>query len=116
LKKKDPFKSYKESVEALDDEIAELTQELNDVGINTDTLTQLNDLYVEGALTAEEYEAVLARIKKESSEIPTHTMELSEAYGVMASTLMEVWGAVEAIKSLGSIWSDEDLSTGEKLF
>jgi len=43
-------------------------------------------------------------------------MELSESFGVMASTIMEVWGAVEAIKNLGFIWSDDDLSTGEKMF
>jgi len=43
-------------------------------------------------------------------------MELSEAYGIMVSTLMEVWGAIEAVKNLGSIWSNEDLTIGEKMF
>jgi len=42
-------------------------------------------------------------------------LSTSESIANMASAFMQVSMAINAIKNLGNIWSNDDLSTGEKL-
>ena len=44
-----------------------------------------------------------------------HTKATSEAVSKFASQLMNLSMAINAVKQLGSIWSNEDLTTGEKI-
>lgn len=44
-----------------------------------------------------------------------HTQKMGESVGKFAGQLMNLGMAISSIKQLGSIWSNEDLSMGEKL-
>ena len=54
-------------------------------------------------------------VKNKQNETLTHTMHFSEALSNIGSIFMQVSMSINAIKNLGNIWSNEDLSTGEKM-
>lgn len=103
-------------IEALDDDISGTEQVLSDIGVKASVYTTVKDGIIGVREASEEGAYYTGEMNKAFTDNITHSVTLSESYGIMASTLMEVWGAIESIKNLGSIWSDDDLSTGEKMF
>ena len=103
------------SFEEYQKQIDKISEELAKSGVSKKELSDLAEQYKIGAITAEDYRISLERLIRESSEVPKATIEISEAFGLMASTAMEVFASIEAIKNLGSIWSDQDTTYGEKL-
>ena len=100
---------FEEKIEAISDKLIKM-------GVSAKTLDDLAVQFEEGALSAEEYWQALNRLEQESAELPKHNMSISESFGVMAGTMMQLWSVITSLKGIGSIWSDEDLSTGEKIF
>jgi hypothetical protein len=48
-------------------------------------------------------------------KLPNHTLAFSEALTRIGSSLMQLFALINGLKNIGSIWSDESLSDGEKL-
>ena len=103
-------------MDSLENEIDSISKKLAAMGVSQDALDDLATQFQSMALTTEESRAALERLNLEAEEIPKHTMSVAESIGVMAGTALELWGAIEAIKNIGSIWTNDDLSTGEKIF
>ena len=54
-------------------------------------------------------------MKQGMQEVSKQIYQQGMIFAGLTSSIMSVTSAINALKSLGSIWSDEDLSTGEKL-
>jgi hypothetical protein len=94
----------------------EIESELRSLNVPEDVIEEIRQLAEAAENAGLELEEIKRRMAGLGEGGVQHVMATSEAFGVMASTAMELWSVLEALKNLGSIWSDEDLTTGEKLF
>lgn len=104
-----------QAAQDLDAKIAALEQELRKLGVDNEALMELENQFKTGAISAEEYRLKLEQLSQEVSEAPQHTLKYSESFAALAGKMMSVGMLITQIKNLGNIWSNEDLSTGEKL-
>ena len=110
------FDLYNKSFEELNQQINQVEWNLIKMGVPIENISKLKEQVIEGTLSWEEYNQKLRELEESHLNISKNQMQLSEAFGAIAGTIMEVYGAIEAIKNLGNIWSNEDLTTGEKIF
>lgn len=66
-------------------------------------------------MTAEELEERIKSLGVAQSQSIQHTMAFSEALGQMAGLVTQTAMAINALKNLGNIWNNEDITTGEKI-
>jgi NADH dehydrogenase/NADH:ubiquinone oxidoreductase subunit G len=99
----------------LDTSFDNLRAELANLGISGSELDKLEAEFEQGAFSAEEFRQKLIALAQGAQTSVTHTVKLSESFGHLASTLMNVASLITAFKNLGSIWNNDDLTTGEKL-
>ena len=88
---------------------------LMSLGVGEDILDSLSEAYDKGALSEEQYLAILKQLGQEQESSLTHTASISESLMKFASVMTSVVSVVNAFQNLGSIWENEDLSTGEKI-
>lgn len=88
---------------------------LVNLGADSTELDKLEEGLRDGSIKAEEFKTKIEEIKQKMAGGFQHTAQASEGFTQLASTLMQVSMAINAIKNLGNIWNDDDLSTGEKI-
>ena len=118
------YDKFVQSVNAghIEDKMRELSGHIENVekklkakGMDSSIIRQLEKQFEEGAISAQEFEAELQRLSEQADGAGTKIASIPEKLGNFASACMSVGMALSAIKNLGSIWSDEDASAGEKL-
>ena len=123
------FDEVKELLEGIDDinnksgisfqqafeNIEKTGQALIQLGADEEQVRKLIDDLRDGTISAEEFKIKMQELARQEQDTINHTIEFSEALGLMAGTLTQIAMAINAIKNLGNIWNDDDLSTGEKI-
>ena len=104
------------TIKQLDDRLVEIEGDLRNLNVPDDVIEEIRQLAEAAENAGLELEEIKRRMAGLGEGGVQHVMATSEALGVMASTAMELWSVIEALKNLGSIWSNDDLTTGEKLF
>ena len=102
-------------VEGSYDKISALTTILTNLGADPTKLDMLATKLQQGGEAAEQAKAELQGMAQSLTELPDHTMKLSEGLTKFGSAVMQVSMFINGLKNIGSIWSNEDISTGEKL-
>lgn len=103
------------SLNSLTQDIEELKTKLVSMGVSSKAIEEIDAKFKNGELSAEQYREALEALKHINTELPTHVMKTSEAIGILTGKMMTVQMAIQGIQQLGSIWKNEDLSTGEQL-
>ena len=103
------------AIEQTDGKFENIRTALNDLGISGSELDKLEAEFEEAGFATEEFRKKIAALRNGVQEPITHTVKLSESFGHLASTLMNVSSLLTAFKNLGSIWNNDDISTGEKI-
>ena len=96
-------------------EIEQIEQKLLKLGVSQEDLDDLALQFESGAISAEQYRQALDRLNQEAGEMPKHIMSASEGFGLFAGKAMQLMSVITSLQGLGSIWKDEDLSTGQKI-
>lgn len=103
-------KSFDEYEEIIDG----LYEELNALGMDTNQLAELEEKFRRGAISAEEFEAGVAKIGKSVKDLPNHTVKTSEAIAQLTSGFMGLVGMVSSIENLFNVFNDEKASGIQK--
>lgn len=103
------------SLNSLTQDIEDLKTKLVSMGVSSKAIEEIDTKFKNGELSAEQYREALEALKHINTELPTHVMKTSEAIGILTGKMMTVQMAIQGIQQLGSIWKNEDLSTGEQL-
>ena len=112
----DSFQNLGEQgIELSADKLEKLKFALENLGMDANKLNELQLKLQQGGQAAEEARAELERMAQGLDKLPSHTIAFSEALTKIGSSLMQVSMAINGLKNIGNIWSNEDLSTGEKL-
>lgn len=85
------------------------------LGVNSTVLDDLEAKWKAGAISTKTYEVALQQLEAQQKGTLTHGVKMSEVFTQVGSTMMQVSMAINAIKNIGNIWSDKDMSTGEKI-
>lgn len=97
----------------------EQVEKLKQILINMDVpeaeLNKLEEIMKRSGASSQEFAAALEEVKLKYQTLQPHTISLSESFSRLGSAAMALSSAINAIKNIGTIWSDEDLSKGEKL-
>lgn len=104
----DAIPNYQSELDSLHDTLVEL-------GADEVKLEQLAEQFQKGEISGRQYKAALQEIASETGMTVQKTMELSEAIGRMGGVILQLSTAINGIKRIVDIWSDEDLSAGEKM-
>lgn len=88
---------------------------LVELGVNSTVLDDLAEKWKTGAISTEQYKAALKELEAQQKGTLTHGVKMSEVFTQLGSTMMQASMAINAIKNIGNIWSDKDMSTGEKI-
>ena len=108
--------SFDKNLEDADLDIEAITEHLRLLGASDNDLNELSKIWEAAGGNIEEFKAKVQELEnKLGEELPQHGMKASEALVQMASAAMQVSMAINTLKNIGSIWSDDDLSTGEKI-
>lgn len=103
------------SLNSLTQDIEDLKTKLVSMGVSSKAIEEIDTKFKNGELSAEQYREALEALKHINTELPTHVMKTSEAIGILTGKMMTVQMAIQGVQQLGSIWKNEDLSTGEQL-
>ena len=87
---------------------------LHSLGVEDKVIEDLVTDIQNGENIAQKLQIALSNIKMPDQNIKK-PIQFSEALGAVASAAMQTAMAINALKNIGNIWSDEDLSAGEKL-
>ena len=102
-------------MEGLSHAIAAVEAKLQAMGMDNNAIKRLETDFENGAISAQELEMELQRLSEQADNAGKHIASIPEKMGNFASAAMSVGMALSSIKNLGSIWSDEDASLGDKL-
>ena len=98
-----------------DEKVEILKAALLNMGIPQAELDALEETMRKSGASSQEYAAALETLKQKYQGLKPHAISTSEALSRLGSAAMAVSSAFNAIKNIGSIWNDEDVSTGEKI-
>ena len=97
--------------------LAGVEQKGEDLGIifDSDPMQKMSKSMGDAAIKAHNLKDGLDGLGQKMLDNQSHTLSLSEGLSKIGSTAMQVSMAINGIKRLGSIWSDDNLSDGEKM-
>lgn len=95
--------------------ISAVEAKLQSLGMDNSAIKQLEVDFENGAISAQELDMELQRLSEQADIAGQRVASIPEKMGNFASAAMSVGMALSSIKNLGSIWSDEDASIGDKL-
>ena len=98
-----------------DKKIAAIEQKLKTLGVNNDALVELENQFRQGAITQDEYLQKLKQLEAELDGFGKHTYKVSEGITSMFGGAMQLAMAIQQLKNLGNIWSDEDAKIGDRI-
>lgn len=87
---------------------------LHSLGVEDKVIEDLVTDIQNGENIAQKLQIALSNIKMPDQNIKK-PIQFSEALGAVAGAAMQTAMAINALKNIGNIWNDEDLSAGEKL-
>lgn len=80
------------------------------------TLKDLQAQRDRGILSQEEYEAKVRELDDEiANKLIPDLNDWASALVTVSNSMIQVFSSIQAIKNLGNIWADEDMSAGEKI-
>lgn len=102
--------------------IGKASQELNtyisllsDIELSDQQIEKLKQHFMELGYTEEQAAVVTDRLKNATMDLGNSSVDMGAAIGQLGSFVMQTAMAINALKNIGRIWSDDDISTGEKL-
>ncbi len=114
-------KSASEKIDRLVDRFTKLTLEGKNV---QDVFSEMEKDLTEAGVEAEQLQNYYSQLVGTMSSVATDSQNMSEALSFkdalsnvtnVVGAMWELYAAMNAFKNLGDVWSDEDLSTGEKI-
>lgn len=114
-------KSASEKIDQLVDRFTKLTLEGKNV---QDVFSEMEKDLTEAGIEAEQLQNYYSQLVGTMSSVATDSQNMSEALSFkdalsnvtnVLGAMWELYAAMNAFKNLGDVWSDEDLSTGEKI-
>ena len=99
----------------INDRIRALKSDLETLGADPKALIELEAVMRRSGASSEEFAAALEQLKAKFTELPQHAVTLSESLTRISSIAMSMSMIFNAFKNIGNIFSDDSLSTGEKL-
>ena len=114
-------KSASEKIDRLVDRFTKLTLEGKNV---QDVFSEMEKDLTEAGVGAEQLQNYYSQLVGTMSSVATDSQNMSKALSFkdalsnvtnVVGAMWELYAAMNAFKNLGDVWSDEDLSTGEKI-
>ena len=96
-------------------DIDELYEGLSKLGMDTNQLAELEEKFRRGAISAEEFEAGVAKIRKGMEDLPNHTVETSEAIAELGSGIMGLVGMASGVENLFDVFNDKNAGAIQKI-
>ena len=102
------FDQYEEAIDSL-------YEELDALGMDTNQLAELEEMFRRGAIPAEEFEAGVDKIRKGMEDLPNHTVKTSEAIAELGSGIMGLVGMASGVENLFDVFNDENAGVIQKV-
>lgn len=104
-----------ESIKSLNAEIEKLENELKKEGVEPKVIQALEKAFETGAISADELQDALIRLKESTQQSIDHQVHLSEAIMSVSGSLMQLNAVINAVKRFSDVFSDKDATTVEKI-
>jgi hypothetical protein len=75
----------------------------------------LEEKFRRGAISAEEFDAGVAKIRKGMEDLPNHTVKTSEAIAELSSGIMGLVGMASGVENLFDVFNDENAGAIQKV-
>ena len=95
--------------------IQQILDALKALGADSREIDKLREAVEKGTISQEEFNARIKELASDLDSSISHTMAFSEAIGSMVGFMSQVAMMANALKNIGSIWSNENLTDGEKM-
>ena len=104
-----------ESFTNAEERILQILDALKALGADSKEVEKLRIAVQNGTISQEEFNARIKEMQAELDNTISHTMAFSEALGSMAGFMSQVAMTANALKNIGNIWSNDNLTDGEKM-
>lgn len=103
------------ALDNLRNQVSDYRNQLIALGVEESTLDKLEGNWQAKAGAVQQYTAALHQTEQQTRNLGNETVKLSAVIGQMGSIVMSLSMALNGLVRLKDIWTDEDLSTGQKL-
>ena len=110
----DKDKEFAYQTYAADDAVENIKSDLLTIGASQGDLDALEQTMRKFGVNSQQSAAAIEQLKKKYLGLQPHVISLSEAFTRLGGAAMALSSALNAIKNIGQIWHDENLSKGEK--
>lgn len=98
-----------------EERILQILDALKALGADSKEVEKLRIAVQNGTVSQAEFNARIKEMQAELDNTVSHTMAFSEALGSMVGFMSQVTMTANALKNIGNIWSNDNLTNGEKM-